>query len=54
MIGSYVINMIYHILNFFIIIFILLSFGILIYSHIELMKTIKEIDKVIDDDNASV
>lgn len=32
------------------IILIMMSFGLLIYSHIELMKTFREVDKVIDDE----
>lgn len=43
-----------NILNPLMIFFIILSFGFLIYSHIEFMKTVKEVDKVIDDDNADI
>ena len=32
------------------IILIAMSFGLLIYSHIELMRTFREVDKVIDDE----
>ena len=32
------------------IILIIMSFGLLIYSHIELMRTFREVDKGIDDE----
>lgn len=32
------------------IILVVMSFSLLVYSHIELMKTVREADKVIDDD----
>ena len=32
------------------IILIVMSFGLLIYSHFELIKTFREVDKVIDDE----
>lgn len=32
------------------IILVIMSFGLLIYSHIELMKTFREVDEVIDDE----
>lgn len=32
------------------IILVIMSFGLLIYSHIELMKTFREVDNVIDDE----
>ena len=32
------------------IILIAMSFGLLFYSHFELMKTFREVDKVIDDE----
>lgn len=33
------------------VILIVMSFGLLAYSHIELMKTVKEVDRVINDDD---
>ena len=32
------------------IILVIMSFGLLIYSHIELMKAFREVDNVIDDE----
>ena len=32
------------------VILVIMSFGLLIYSHIELTKTFREVDKVIDDE----
>lgn len=60
---SYVINMINLTVIIFILIyiFIIISLGLLIYSHIDYLKISKEIDKaleeadkVIDDDNADI